>query len=453
MNDPNGLVFYEGEYHLFFQHHPHSSIWGPMHWGHAVSRDLLHWENLPIALYPDEIGQIWSGSVVVDAENTSGLVPGGGLIAVFSYNNQSQGVAYSTDRGRTWGYYAGNPVIPAMAKDFRDPKVFWHPETQRWVMVLAVGKHARFFNSPDLLNWTLLSRFDPNLGDDYGTWECPDLFPLTLEGKTYWVLLISLEGAPTGGRSTQYFIGQFDGQTFTPYPDSAKGIWMDYGRDNYAGVTWNNLPEDQRVFIGWMSDWQYAKRIPTPEWRGAMTLPRRLTLRQEAKGLRLRQTPIPGLSTLRKASQVWQDCLLMPGENPLSEWRGLPLEIDLTLEFDEAIEIGITVAASVDGSQTTLIHYGVADQRLSLDRRKSGAVDFSPSFSGVHAAPLKTEGHLRLQVVVDWSSVEVFANDGAVVITDQIFPDPSGDHVSLFVRGGSARIRHLAIYELVSVWG
>ena len=254
MNDPNGLVYYEGEYHLFYQHNPAAAVWGPMHWGHAVSRDLVHWENLPIALYPDAIGAIWSGTVVVDADNTSGLVPGGGLVALFSYENQTQGAAFSTDRGRTWQMYASNPILPALETDFRDPKVIWHQPTARWVMVISAKQVIKFFTSENLLDWEFASDFG-DWGFYGGVWEVPDLFPLSVDGQEKWVLIVSINpGGPAGGNGTRYYIGDFDGQTFTnDYPGTL--TWLDYGADNYAGTTWNNAQDGRRLFAGWMSNW------------------------------------------------------------------------------------------------------------------------------------------------------------------------------------------------------
>ena len=258
MNDPNGLVHYDGEYHLFYQYHPDDTVWGPMHWGHAVSRDLVHWEHLPIALEPDSLGYIFSGSAVVDRDDTSGFGDDGEppLVAIFTYHDpvrgaagaddhESQGIAYSTDRGRTWTKYAGNPVLPnpGARKDFRDPNVFWHEPTGRWVMVVSVTDHVELYGSPDLKSWSYLSSFGADHGAHGGTWECPDLFPIRVEGtdRTMWALILNLNpGGPQGGSGTQYFVGAFDGTEFVLDPgfESAlseqTAMWLDWGRDNYA---------------------------------------------------------------------------------------------------------------------------------------------------------------------------------------------------------------------------
>ena len=296
MNDPNGMVYYQGEYHLFYQYYPDDNVWGPMHWGHAVSKDMIHWEHLPIALYPDKLGYIFSGSCVIDWNNTTGFgsKENPPMVAIFTYHDpegeknktidfQTQGIAYSLDKGRTWTKYEGNPVIPNPGiKDFRDPKVIWHQDTQKWVMSLAVKDHISFYSSKDLKSWKLESDFGEKAGAHGGVWECPDLFPLKDQnGNEKWVLLVSINpNGPQGGSATQYFVGDFDGKTFTPNHDKIK--WIDYGADNYAGVTFSDIPAEdgRRLFIGWMSNWQYAQVVPTYTWRSAMTIPRELTLKK-----------------------------------------------------------------------------------------------------------------------------------------------------------------------------
>jgi fructan beta-fructosidase len=270
MNDPNGLVSHKGVYHMFFQYHPDGTRWGPMHWGHAVSRDLLSWEEKPIALYPDSMGYIFSGSAVVDSLNTSGFGMEGKtpIVAIFTHHNpvreaagqrgfQYQSLAYSLDDGETWKKFPGNPVLQnTAATDFRDPKVHWHEATGRWVMSLATRDRVTFFSSPDLKAWARESAFGEKLGAHGGVWECPDLFPIEHKGRTVWVLLVSINpGAPNGGSGTQYFLGDFDGHRFKPFDDKTR--WIDYGTDDYAGVTFSNTG-DRRIFIGWMSNWNYG---------------------------------------------------------------------------------------------------------------------------------------------------------------------------------------------------
>ncbi|NND62558.1 MAG: glycoside hydrolase family 32 protein, partial [Flavobacteriaceae bacterium] len=291
MNDPNGLVYHNGIYHLFYQFYPEDVVWGPMHWGHAVSEDLIHWEHKPIALYPDELGYIFSGSAVVDIENTSefGTAENPPLVAIYTYHLmegekagrndfQTQGIAFSLDNGETWTKYEGNPVIGNTdIRDFRDPKVFWDEERSKWVMALVAGDHVKLYDSSNLKDWRLLSEFGKEVGAHGGVWECPDLFKLKVEEseEEKWVLLVSINpGAPNGGSGTQYFVGDWDGTTFS---SNQSHEWIDLGRDNYAGVTFNNVPDDTRKFIGWMSNWDYAQSTPTKGWRSAMTLPRDVT--------------------------------------------------------------------------------------------------------------------------------------------------------------------------------
>lgn len=322
MNDPNGMVFHDGEYHLFYQYNPLGDTWGHMSWGHAVSRDLLRWEHLPLAIPETNAVMAFSGSAVVDHRNTSGFgsIHNPPLVAIYTGHHtdrplQNQWVAYSTDRGRTWTPYAGNPVLDIGAADFRDPKVFWHEPTARWIMVVSwpVERKVRFYASPDLKSWSHLSDFGP-AGSTTGIWECPDLFPLRIEGnrsrKTAWTLVVNVgSGAPAGGSGCQYFVGDFDGTRFvldagTPAPGAeAPALWADYGRDFYAAVSWSDIPrqDGRRLWLGWMSNWEYAQNVPTSPWRSAMTVPRELALRTTPAGLRLLQRPVRELERLRLA--------------------------------------------------------------------------------------------------------------------------------------------------------
>ncbi|MBL0882935.1 MAG: glycoside hydrolase family 32 protein, partial [Chitinophagaceae bacterium] len=314
MNDPNGMVYYKGVYHLFYQHNPDSSVWGPMHWGHATSKDLIEWQHEPIALFPDSIGTIFSGSAVVDSNNTAGFAKPGetALVAIYTQHNtegeraggldfQTQSLAYSVDDGKTWIKYVENPVIknPGI-KDFRDPKVIWLASQQKWVMSLAAQNKILFYSSKDLKNWTAESSFGENTGAHGGVWECPDLFPMQYDGKTIWVLIVNLNpGAPNKGSGTQYFLGDFDGHHFKPFTNQT--LWLDYGPDNYAGVTWSNTG-DQKILIGWMSNWMYANQVPTTVWRSAMTIPRELKLMKLGEEWRLTSLPVSSLRTSAKNS-------------------------------------------------------------------------------------------------------------------------------------------------------
>ncbi|NOU87253.1 glycoside hydrolase family 32 protein [Paenibacillus sp. LMG 31460] len=467
MNDPNGMVFYEGEYHLFYQYHPESTVWGPMHWGHAVSQDLVHWEHLPIALAPDEHGAIFSGSVVVDKHDTSGFFAGkSGLVAIFTHHDtkpgtdltrQRQSLAYSTDRGRTWTKYANNPVLIEEAlPDFRDPKVFWFNPQQSWVMVIAAGDTIRFYKSPNLKEWTHSGEFGVGQGSHDGVWECPDLFELPVDGDILnrrWVLIVSIgeDANFLEGSRTQCFIGSFNGDTFVSEESPAPLLWLDHGRDNYAGVTWSDVPEQQgrRLFIGWMNNWKYANVIPTSNWRGAMTLPRELTLTAEMEGVRLLQKPIPELQAQRRGEQNWAAFELSNSE--LTVTHGDLLEIIAEFEFDDELEFGLKLRASE--TEETILGYSTHEQLLFIDRSRSGAIDFHADFACKHSALLKAEtGNMKLHIFVDRSSIEAFANDGKLVMTDQIFPLSSSTGIKLYAKDGSVKVKSLTIHTLNSIF-
>ncbi|MEH7332572.1 glycoside hydrolase family 32 protein [Neobacillus drentensis] len=461
MNDPNGMVYYEGEYHLFYQYHPYSAVWGPMHWGHAVSTDLIHWEHLPIALYPDENGAIFSGSAVVDWNDSSGFFNGGtGLVAIFTSADgpkQTQSIAYSTDKGRTWIKYEGNPVLSdENYPDFRDPKVFWHEGTKKWVMILAVGNHVRIYLSDDIKTWNFASEFGREAGSHDGVWECPDLFELPIgeTGSKKWVMIVSIgndDAYPEGSR-TQYFIGEFDGNTFINDNSDETVLWIDYGRDNYAGVTWSDTPDGKRMFIGWMSNWKYANITPTKEWRSAMTLPRELSLISTTEGVRLIQAPVKEINSLRKEKREWKDQLIgADSKNLLSDFRGKAIEIIAEFELHSAAEFGFLVRTSSE--EKTIIGYDATKQEIFIDRQYSGESSFHPSFACRHSASVKPEGNrIQLRLFLDWSSVEVFANNGESVMTDLIFPSSTSEGLALFTTGGDVTLVSLEMYHLNSIW-
>jgi fructan beta-fructosidase len=465
MNDPNGMVYHQGEYHLFYQHNPDSTVWGPMHWGHAVSKDLVQWEHLPIALYPDSLGTIFSGSAVVDVNNTSGLgtKENPPMVAIYTYHNadmeragrvdfQTQGLAYSLDNGRSWQKYAQNPILknPGI-KDFRDPKVAWNDKAKQWVMTLAVLDHIEFYASPNLKDWTKLSEFGKNAGGHGGVWECPDLFPMTVNGQQKWVLLVSINpGGPNGGSATQYFIGDFDGKTFTNDNPAGTTLWIDHGTDNYAGVTWANAPDGRRIFLGWMSNWLYANEVPTTTWRSAMTVPRELSLVQTPDGLRLANVPVPELQKLRTTTitlpaRELKGTLDLSTEYKLSgPLQELELDLDLTQAQQVVLRFSNTIGEHVE------VGYSVAGQELSIDRTKSGKTDFKGTFPGVHKAPLALEGgKLKLHLLLDVASVEVFANDGKTAMTEIFFPSEDYTRVEL-ITTGTARLLSGTAYGLKS---
>lgn len=477
MNDPNGMVFYEGEYHLFYQHYPDSNVWGPMHWGHAVSEDMVHWENLPIALQPDSLGYIYSGSAVVDHNNTSGLGTSGQppLVAIFTYHDpvgeqagrndfQTQGIAYSLDKGRTWTTYENNPVLgnPGI-RDFRDPKVIWHEGSGRWIMVLAVADHVSFYSSRDLINWQFESDFGKDIGGHGGVWECPDLFELEIEGsgRKAWVLLVSINpGGPNGGSATQYFVGDFDGQAFTLDEmfarelDSVEAIWLDYGSDNYAGVTWSDVPEEdgRRIFIGWMSNWNYANVVPTYAWRSAMTVPRTLELVSLDSTLRVRSWPVDELGKLGNGS-ISLEPEVVSRNISLSKKYGVDTSlVDIEIELDLSASTDAGLKFSNTQGEYILVGYSVENKELYIDRTNSGKTEFSDNFAGRHTAPLEVpNAMLRLRILLDVASVEVFAGQGLVTMTDIFFPNENYRNIDLYIEG-NVKIVEGSISTLQSIW-
>lgn len=500
MNDPNGMVFYEGEYHLFYQYYPDSTVWGPMHWGHAISTDLIHWEHLPIALYPDELGYIFSGSAVIDWNNTSGFgtEENPPMIAIFTHHDmekeqakkendyQYQSIAYSVDKGRSWTKYAGNPVVPneEKIKDFRDPKVIWDEYRQQWVMVFAAWDHVKIYGSPDLKNWTHLSDFGKAWGSHAGVWECPDLFPITMEetGENYWVLLQSMGGNshPNGGSSTQYFVGNFDGKEFTVDEEFASSVtpeklienqsvnegermvWLDYGRDNYAGVTWSDIPktDGRRIFLGWMSNWDYAQIVPTETWRSAMTVPLKLTLHESPNGPRLRLNPVEELENLRGEIREFPAIELAAGNELVLPTQELPItgafELNISIDTKSSsndTELSIKLENTQNEFITIAYHQG--DNAFYLDRRSAGKTAFSEKFAAKRSAgPLvdRKESH-QLRLLFDVSSVELFVDGGQLIMTEVFFPNEPFSKAAISVTGsGTVKVSDGVVYPLERIW-
>ncbi|WP_339323322.1 glycoside hydrolase family 32 protein [Paenibacillus sp. FSL W8-0194] len=468
MNDPNGMVYFKGKYHLFYQHHPFGTTWGPMHWGHAVSKDLVAWEELPIALEPDEHGMIFSGSAVVDRRNTTGFFgEEPGLVAIFTHHAegtdsqppvQCQSLAYSMDEGRTWTKYEGNPVLRHDSyTDFRDPKVFWHEPSAQWVMIVACGQTVCLYRSPNLKDWTLSSEFGEGIGSHDGVWECPDLFPLPVEGakdQSRWVMLVSIGDHPgfAEGSRTQYFIGEFDGERFIPDAGSRENVrWLDYGRDNYAGVSWSDIPAEdgRRLFIGWMSNWKYANLTPTNGWRGAMTIARELRLREYSGGIVLVQQPVRELEAYRKPVVSLANVDATAAAKRLSGLRLESFEIVARVRFPDSSRGEIAFHVRAGAGEETVIGYDAAAAEIFVDRTRSGIADFHPSFACRHSAMLKdASGQLALRIFVDRASVEVFANGGRVVMTDLIYPDHASTGISVAADDERLMIEALDIYDL-----
>lgn len=453
MNDPNGLVYFQGEYHLFYQHNPNDSTWGPMHWGHAVSKDMITWEELDIALYPDEIGTIFSGSAVVDWSNTSGFFSDNpGLVAIFTHHKdeengkpheQFQSLAFSHDQGRTWTKYAGNPVLAHETKaDFRDPKVFWHHETTKWMMVLATGQTVSFYSSSNLIDWQFESEFGNGIGSHDGVWECPDLFQLKSEdsGEARWVLFVSIgdDIQFEAGSRTQYFIGSFDGSHFTSDNDSIN--WLDFGKDNYAGVSFSDIPDEdgRRIYLGWMSNWRYANQVPTEGWRSQMTLPRELSLRKRNEGYRVIQKPVRELNAYFSKKEEIHDVIVSEDEPKKYSLGGSYQEITLNIENMGARKFGINLHHTKE--QTTIFTFDTAENVLSLDREKSGEIGFCDNFPYVQKVEVGNINFVQLRMVIDSSSVELFVNEGDYALTSLIYPDNACEEVSIFSLEGEIKL-------------
>ena len=460
MNDPNGMFYLNGKYHLYFQYYPGASVWGPMHWGHASSEDLVHWEEHPVALYPDEMGYIFSGSAVVDHQNTSGLgkddTPP--IVAIFTHHDmnkeiaekidvETQSIAYSLDEGMTWTKFDGNPVIKnPNIRDFRDPKVFWDEVRNQWVLILAAQQKVMLYISPNLKDWTYTADFGEDVGHHGGVWECPDLFPLPVNQgeKQKWVMLVSINpGGPNGGSATQYFIGDFDGKKFTldeEFAAQLKGdnnYWVDFGRDNYAGVTWQNktLENGNKLFIGWMSNWQYAKVVPTEKWRSAMTIARELALQHNEKGYRLISKPVKEIEqsiveeiSLNDHSLSQELTSIYKNEEGLGALRfsfAIDLEENQSFEFQLKNSAGDHLDLGLDAT----------NNYFYVDRTASGKIDFEKEFgTRVSIAPrLGNEKTLQGEIILDKTSIELFWDDGRTVLTDIFFPQQA--YTEIVVKG------------------
>ncbi len=442
INDPNGMVYHNGIYHLFFQYHPYSTVWGPMHWGHATSRDMIKWKEEPIAIYPDSIGTIFSGSAVLDKNNTSGFGEKGQapLVAIFTHHDaegekagrndfQTQSLAYSNDNGKTWTKYEGNPVLknPGI-KDFRDPKVMWYEPQKKWIMTLATKDIITFYSSPDLKNWSKESEFGESRGAHGGVWECPDLIAFDDNGKSRWVLIVNLNpGGPNGGSGTQYFIGDFDGKTFSS--PQQKTMWLDYGPDNYAGVTWSNTGS-RKILLGWMSNWLYANLVPTVKWRSALTIPRELKLRKVGDELLVVSEPVSELSGIKGKPVMMQNmALAATGRNIMVP--GIPsIPCAIKISMDAIKDFSLVL--SNDLKEEVRIGYDRSRNEYFIDRTRSGKVDFQKDFAAKHYAPrFSKDQKMKMTLVIDVSSVELFADDGATVMTAIFFPNQPFDKLRL----------------------
>lgn len=461
MNDPNGMFYKDGRWHLYYQYNPYGSKWQNMTWGHSVSDDLVNWEHLPEAIRPNGLGSVFSGSCAVDHDNTAGF-GNDAVIALYTSagTSQMQSLASSTDGGLTFNIYPSNPVL-TLESEARDPKVFWNDSTKEWNLILAhaLDHEMLVFSSPDMKSWTLQSSFGKGLGAQGGVWECPDLFELPVAGtnEKKWVLLCNINpDGPFGGSGTQYFVGDFDGKTFKADTDAAGNVstkWLDYGKDHYATVTWSDAPDGRRVALGWMSNWQYAADVPTMQFRSANTLPREMGLFRAPDGeVYASSAPSPELEALRgklaakvKKTTVGRKArsFALPSEN------GGICEILMDIEASKAKTVNIGLSNSQ--GEKVMMQYDPAAATLSFDRTQSGITDFSEGFPAVTVTPThETSGRIALRIFVDRSSIEVFGNGGEFVMTNLVFPRTPYTTLSVSAEGGNAKIENLKIYSLKS---
>jgi len=458
INDPNGLVYYQGEYHLFYQYNPFGDTWGHMSWGHAVSENLIDWTHLPVALYEEDSIMIFSGSALVDQGNTSGLCGGEDcLMAIYTSHDHSQrklqhqSIAYSNDQGRTWTKYGQNPVLDLGMRDFRDPKVFWHEENGYWVMVVShpLEFKVQFYRSDDLKNWILMGEFG-NRGDVSKIWECPDLLKVPVSGTDAfkWVLIISSGSQYEGFTGMQYFVGEFDGKTFVSDDDGRHPRWLDYGKDFYAAITYNNLPEgDPPVLIGWANNWAYANTLPTSPWRGMMAIPRELSLKEIHGDFTLIQKPIESLYRLAEDSdkKLFSNHIIKNDDRLLSDVNAGSFLLKIRFRNIDADTFGIEILKGEAGE--TVVGYDNSKKALYIDRTRSGKTAFHEEFASIEHAPLMLDDNtLELEVLVDQALVEVFAKEGSVVITDQVFPESGWDAMQLFAEGGETSMELLEAF-------
>ena len=457
MNDPNGMVYHDGVWHLCYQWNPFGSKWQNMTWGHSTSRDLIHWEPQEPALLPDGLGTIFSGSSAIDEANSAGFGKNS-IVTLFTSaaNSQVQSLAYSNDGGYTYTTYPGNPVL-TLESEARDPNMFWNEETKQWTLILAhaLDHEMLIFTSPDLKSWTLQSSFGKGLGAQDGVWECPDLFELPVTGtqEKKWVLICNINpGGIFGGSATQYFTGSFDGKTFKVDTDASGNVptkWLDYGKDHYATVSWSDTP-GRRTVIGWMSNWQYAAEVPTLQFRSANTLPREMGVFKVDDQYYVSSKPSPELDALRgkithnaKRIQVGKRAhtVSLPQEND-----GI-CEILMNVDAKRSKQLKMTFANKAQEKVTII--YDVEKETISFDRTQSGIVDFSQDFPAVTVTPTyENDGSVNLRLFIDRSSMELFEQEGRFVMTNLVFPTSPYTTLSFQAEEGSAKVNNLQIYSI-----
>uniref|UniRef100_UPI004028A56C DUF4980 domain-containing protein n=1 Tax=Prevotella sp. TaxID=59823 RepID=UPI004028A56C len=424
MNDPNGMFYKDGVWNLYFQHNPYGSQWENMTWGHSTSTDLVHWKFQGDPVQPDALGTVFSGSAVVDKENTSGFGKGA-VIALYTSagESQTQSMVYSTDNGKTFTKYEGNPVITSNVPDFRDPHMFWNEDIKKWNMILAAGQHMEIYSSDNLKDWKLESSFGETYGNHGGVWECPDLMKMKVRGtnKEKWMLICNINpGGPFGGSATQYFIGDFDGHKFTCESKPEVTKWMDYGKDHYATVTFDNAPEGRRVAIAWMSNWQYANQVPTLQYRSGNSIPRDLGLFEYKGETYCSVVPSPEMTAARSKKAT----------KSLSE----------SCEMVVNLKGNATITLSNDKGEKVVMCYDAKAETFSMDRTKSGKMDFSNDFAATTKTP--TYGKIsQLRIFIDKSSIEVFDAEGKMAMTNLVFPTKPYNKVT--VKGGKYQVYNI----------
>ena len=426
MNDPNGMFFKDGVWHLYFQHNPYGSQWENMTWGHSTSTDLIHWTFQGDPIQPDAWGSIFSGSSVVDKNNTAGFGENA-IVALYTSagENQTQSMAYSTDNGKTFTKYDGNPIITSNVPDFRDPHMFWNEDIKKWNMILAAGQQMNIYSSDNLKDWKFESSFGAEYGSHGGVWECPDLMKMKVRGtdKEKWMLVCNINpGCPFGGSATQYFVGDFDGHKFTCESKPEVTKWMDYGKDHYATVTFDNAPNGRHVALAWMSNWQYANQVPTMQYRSANSIPRDLGLFEYKGNTYCSVTPSEEITAARSKK---------PSKS-LSE----ACEMVVNLKGDA------TITLSNSKGEKVVMTYKAKDETFSMDRTLSGKTDFSSDFAAITTAPVYGKMN-KLRIFIDKSSIEVFDNDGKMAMTNLVFPTRPYDKVTI-----KGKTKKYAVYKL-----
>ena len=456
MNNPNGMFYKDGVYHLYFQYNPYGSMWANMTWGHSTSTDLTHWTYEGTAIVPDAWGAIFSGSCVVDKDNTAGF--GKGAVVAFYTSAkstpwgdvQSQSMAYSLDNGKTFIKYEHNPILTSTERDFRDPKVFWYAPGKHWVMMLAVGQEMQIYSSGNLKEWKKESSFGAMQGAHGGVWECPDLVEVAVEGskEKKWVLICNLNpGGPFGGSAAQYFVGSFDGKKFVnESPTQTK--WLDWGKDNYATVTWSNAPAGRCIALGWMSNWQYANNVPTTQYRSANTLARDLTLYRAGGELYLKSKPSPEIKKAR-AEEKKISTFEVKGNyevaSLLADNKGA-YEIEMTIENKGTSKIDFSLMN--EKGEKVAMYYDVVRKQFVMDRSASGIVGFSRDFPAVTVAPVRNTDQIHLRLFIDRSSVEAFGEDGEYVMTNLVFPAEPYNRMVFSSDKGSYIVKSMNVYRL-----